>query len=61
MANVATQFETGVEAMRIVAVNRVSAWHHSVETDKPSMTNAEIHDLINAITDDIRLAKVEGE
>ena len=60
MAGVASKFDTGVEAMRQKAVDCVEAWHHSVETDKLSMTNAEVHELINAIAGDIRVVKVEG-
>ena len=60
MVEEASKFDAGVEAMRQAAIDRVVPYHHSVQTDKPSMTNAEVHELIDAIADDIRVAKVEG-
>lgn len=59
MAQIASKFEAGVEAMRLVAIDRVNAWHKGAKwIDQQSVSVDEVHQLLNAIAGDIQIASV---
>ena len=60
MPEAASKFETGVEAMRAAAIEKVMAWHVAEWNMEPSMPKAEVHQLLNSIIGDIRIAVVQG-
>jgi hypothetical protein len=57
----ASHFEAGVEAMRLVAVDRVNEWHKAKWNDQESLSIAEVHQLLNCVSADIQIAAVQGE
>lgn len=62
MAEVDSKYEAGVEEMRLEAIYAVEEWHKSPEgLDKETFTNAEVHNIISALAEDIRNAKVFAE
>lgn len=56
----ASKFEAGVEAMRERAIEQAASWHQAQWTEKPMLTAAEVHELINGICGEIRVATVQG-
>ena len=52
------KFDAGVEAMRRSAIDRLESWQSGDWTEKPSLTADEVHELINDVADDIRIAVV---
>jgi hypothetical protein len=60
MVEKGSKFEAGVESMRQVAIEKVAAWHVAKWNDQPSLSPDEVHNLLNAIVGDIRVASVPG-
>jgi hypothetical protein len=51
-------FSGGVEAMRAKAVEIISGYHQNSFKEELAYPSAFLHDLINAIAGDIRVAQV---
>ena len=54
-------FNRGVEAFRVRAIEIVSSWHHAKwaqDWDKKPMSKEDIHLLLNAIDGDLNIATV---
>ena len=60
MAEVASKFQAGVEAMRSAAIARVNAWHRAKWNDQNFLSPAEVHQLLIDIVEDIWIATVQG-
>lgn len=59
MAEDTSKFEAGVEAMRVVAVEKAAAWHLAKWNEQAGLSQSEVHDLINAIIADIGIANIQ--
>lgn len=53
-----TPFANGVEAMRASVIAKIESWQNAQWSSRDSLSQAEVHELLNAIADDIRIATV---